>query len=258
MKLVKMDPPGTWCFCEAFFEMLRGIEGRHFLEVGCGAGDISLRLLELGYTGIGLDFSPIATAAASRKLMPYIEHGKWKLIEANLLDNPPLDNGFAIVMSFFVMEHVQDDLAFLKILKSYARPGGHVAIAVPGRKDKWSLEDETARHFRRYNRQDLLKVAEKAGLIDPEVWSVAVPISNIVFGLSKLSIRRSQEKEKLNLSQEDQTKTSGVRDIPFKTVFPPFFKIFLNRVTLWPFFIIQRFFYHTGLGLTMLVKARCT
>jgi len=259
MRFVKIDPPGTWCLKEALFEMLRGVGGRRFLEVGCGAGDISLALLERGhFYGLGLDFSPVAIEQASRKLMPFIEEGRYKIIEANFLDNPPLDNDFDIVMSLFVMEHVQDDVSFLRLLKSKVRPGGHIIVSVPGRKDKWSLEDETAGHLRRYDREDLFKVFGKAGISNPTVWSLAVPIANILFSLSNLTIAHSREREKLSFSKEAQSQASGVRNIPFKTTFPSFFKIFLNRVTLWPLFVTQRLFYHTGLGITMLVKAQCS
>lgn len=256
MKYVKLEPPGTWCLYEALFEMLRRVEGHRFLEVGCGGGDISLKLLERGYSGVGLDFSPIAIAEAQKKLMPYIQQGKYRLYEADLLDNTVLDNDFDIAMSFFVMEHMEDDVGFLQHLKSKIRPGGHVIIGVPSRKDKWSIEDETAGHYRRYNRADLFKVMERAGLKNPEVRSLAVPVSNIIFSLSNLAIKRSKEKEKLDLSHEAQTKSSGVRYIPYKTVFPPFFKIFLNRVALQPVFVMQRLFYHTGMGLTMLARAQ--
>jgi hypothetical protein len=34
--------------------------------------------------------------------------------------------------------------------------------------------------------------------------------------------------------------------------------LFLNNITLQPFFVLQRFFYNTGLGLTMLAKAECS
>ena len=195
MRFVKLDPPGTWCFHEALFEMLRGIEGHLFLEVGCGAGDTSHKLLERGYNGVGIDFSPTAIEQASRKLMPFIEEGRYNLIEANFLDNPPLSNDFNIVMSLFVMEHVQDDVGFLRLLKSKVRPGGHIIISVPGRKDKWSLEDETTGHLRRYDREDLFKVFEQAGISKPTVWSIAVPIANILFSLSNLTIAHSRERK---------------------------------------------------------------
>jgi 2-polyprenyl-3-methyl-5-hydroxy-6-metoxy-1,4-benzoquinol methylase len=150
-----MDPPGTWCLNEALFEMLCGIEGRRFLEVGCGAGDVSLKLLERGYEGIGLDFSSLAIEAASQKLKPYIASGKYKLIQADLLDKPTLGKDFDIVIGLLIMEHVQDDAGFLETLKSHLRPGGHIIITVPGRRDRWSLEDDTVGHLRRYERKDL-------------------------------------------------------------------------------------------------------
>jgi hypothetical protein len=78
----------------------------------------------------------------------------------------------------------------------------------------------------------------------------------MIFSLSKLAVRSSGEKNKKGLPTQDQSVSSGVRDIPFKTVFPPFFKIVLNRVALWPCLAMQRIFYHTGLGLVMLAKAQ--
>ena len=43
-----------------------------------------------------------------------------------------------------------------------------------------------------------------------------------------------------------------IRDSPWKTVFPAPFKLLLNRVTLFPLFVIQRFFYRSKMGITML------
>src|SRR5258708_36248086 len=44
MKFVRLDPPGSWCSYEAVMEMLRATGGKTFLEVGCGPGDLSLKL----------------------------------------------------------------------------------------------------------------------------------------------------------------------------------------------------------------------
>jgi SAM-dependent methyltransferase len=257
MKFIKLDPPGTWCLYETLFEVLNSVEGRRFLEVGCGGGDISLKLLQKGYTGTGIDFSPVSIKEASTKLKPYIDSAKYHLYQGDFMQDPPLEKDYDFAMSFFVMEHNADDVGFLKTMKSRVRPGGNVIISVPGRKDKWSIEDDTAGHIRRYDRDDLIKVMEQAGLVNPQVWSLAVPVSNIIFGLSNLAINKSAENEKRRLSREEQTKSSGVRDIPFKTIFPPFFKICLNRVALQPVFFTQRFFYKSGMGLTLLARAQC-
>ena len=62
----------------------------------------------------------------------------------------------------------------------------------------------------------------------------------------------NDEVHKRQLSVEDQTKTSGLQDIPFKTVFPVCFSLILNRFTLFPLFLLQRLFYPTPRGLTLL------
>ena len=151
-----------------------------------------------------------------------------------------------------VMEHVEDDVGFVRKVSKLVHPGGYVAICVPGRRDHWSFEDETVGHLRRYDRTDLQQVLEAGGLRDVQIWSVAVPTANVLFRISDWLVRHSNEAKKVGLSQREQTETSGLREIPWKTVFPSWIKLILNRYTLYPLFLIQRLFYRTGLGVTML------
>jgi len=252
MKLVKIDPPGTFCHYEAVLELIDRLGGNTFLEVGCGAGDLSVKLLERGFSGVGVDFSEDAIEIATRRLKKFIDNDQYHLVKGNILDLSSLECRFDFGLSMMVMEHIEDDLGFLKKIKSFIKPNGHVIVAVPGRRDKWSFEDETVGHLRRYDREDLLQTLGDAGLDSPDVWSVAVPTANLLFGISNLLVKRSSESQKLTQSKEEQTKSSGIREIPFKTVFPPAFRLILNRYSLFPLLITQRLFYRTGLGLTML------
>lgn len=256
MKLVKIDPPGTWCHNEAVFEMIKMSGARTFLEVGCGAADLSHKLCEMGLTGVGLDFSPLAIQQAKVKMRKFIAEGRYRLLESDVSEYEANSAQFDIALSMMVMEHVEDDIQFLKNMARHVAPGGHVVVAVPGRRDRWGIEDETVGHLRRYDKKDLEGVFEKAGLADGLVWSVAVPVANLLFHVGNFLVRKSGEVEKRNLSMKEQTQTSGIREIPFKTVFPSFFTIILNRYTLFPLFLIQRLFYRTGLGLTMLGIAK--
>jgi hypothetical protein len=88
------------------------------------------------------------------------------------------------------------------------------------------------------------------------VWSIAVPVANILFDLSVRLIGRSAETAKVGQSQRAQTQTSGIREIPWKTVFPSWVRLILNRATLAPLFMIQRLFYKSGLGITMMGTGR--
>lgn len=252
MKFVKIDPPGTFCCHEALRDVVKKTSATSFVDIGCGGGDISKMLCSMGMQGIGMDFSPLAIATTRGLLAPQIESGQYRLIEGDATEMaqpvPPSDIG----ISFMVMEHVEDDVGFVRTLSKYVRPGGYLLLCVPGRKDCWTFEDETVGHLRRYDRDDLRQTLEAGGLEKVEVWSVAVPVANMLLRLSDMLVRRSGETKKLGLSQREQTQTSGIRAIPWKTVFPSWVRIILNRYTLYPLFVMQRLFYRTGLGITML------
>lgn len=252
MKFIKIDPPGTFCFYQAVLDMIDRLDAQTFVEVGCGAGGLSSKLVEKGLAGVGYDFSHEAVTLAKETLRPFIEAKRYQLIHSDIWNVTPSDEKADLGLSMMVMEHVDDDVAFARKVASFVRPGGHVIVAVPGRKDKWSVEDETVGHLRRYDRSDLLNTLTTAGITNVDVWSVTVPIANFLFSFSNLLVQHSREMAKVHHSQRDQTESSGIREIPFKTVFPPVCKLILNRFTLAPLFWLQRRFYHTSLGLTLL------
>jgi len=193
---------------------------------------------------------------AQSNMSTEISEGRYRLIQSDIFDLPVDQIQVDVALSMMVMEHIEDDVAFAQALTRFVRPEGHVVIAVPGRRDHWGIEDETVGHYRRYDSSDLRKTLTAAGLTDVEVWSVAVPVANLLYRTGNLLLRRSQEIKKRSLSQQLQTETSGIQEIPFKTVFPRCFRLLLNRITMTPFFLLQRLFYHTNRGLTMMAVGR--
>jgi SAM-dependent methyltransferase len=258
MKFVRIDPPGSWCSYEAVMEMLRATGGKTFLEVGCGPGDLSLKLCKEGWQGLGIDFSAQAIQQAKANLSEYLESSRYRLVEGDISDLDSNGEKFDVGLSMMVMEHVEDDVGFLRKLVDSIKPGGHVIIAVPGRRNRWGIEDETVGHLRRYDRNDLTDAFLSAGLTEVTVWSVAVPAANLLFHLSNFFVRNSSEIDKLNQPAREQTRTSGIREIPWKTAFPSSFKLILNRFTLYPLFVLQRLFYQSSLGLTMIARGKVT
>jgi len=265
MQLVKIPPPGTFCFYDAVFDMLKSHEvdykdkNTKFLEVGCGEGDLSKILLQHGCSGMGVDFSAEAIQLAKNNLNKSIDEGRYTLLNDDILLPENIkqhEKSFDLSFSMMVMEHVEDDVNFIENISCLTKNNGFIMLAVPGRMDRWGIEDETVGHLRRYERSDLKEVMEKAGLKEVAVWSVAVPTANLLFNIGNYFVRNSEEVNKLNASIKEQTQSSGIREIPFKTVFPPWFKIFLNKFTLFPLFVVQRIFYRSNLGLTMLAIGR--
>jgi len=75
-----------------------------------------------------------------------------------------------------VLEHIDDDLAFLREVVSRADPASAFIITVPALMSLWSGHDVYLKHFRRYTKSKLKSLVEKSGL---EVLSVRYTYSTI-------------------------------------------------------------------------------
>jgi SAM-dependent methyltransferase len=257
MAFERMDPPGTFCHRAALLDFIRPLNIERFVEVGVGAGGISKLLLQRGLRGIGVERSKPAVALARTVLEKEIVSGRYELIHSDFIDlEPSLHPKADLALALMVMEHVADEVGFLRAMMSHLQPGGYLLISVPGRRDRWSFEDETVGHMRRYERSDLETVLRRAGACDIAIRSVSVPVANLLHGVGNLLLQRAGEARKLGAPKSEQTDTSGIRDIPYKTVFPRWFRLLLNPVALYPLFVVQRLFYSSNLGLELMALAR--
>jgi SAM-dependent methyltransferase len=64
---------------------------------------------------------------------------------------------------FDVLEHIENDLEFLKKLSSNLEPGGKLYITVPSYQFLWSHEDNSAGHYRRYTLKRLTSILIDSG-----------------------------------------------------------------------------------------------
>ena len=64
---------------------------------------------------------------------------------------------------FDVVEHIEDDIGFLKHLWDLLIPGGMIYITVPAYQLLWSQEDVDGGHFRRYTLSNLKKKMMHSG-----------------------------------------------------------------------------------------------
>jgi SAM-dependent methyltransferase len=254
--MVRLPPPGTVCQPQAVLELVASSGAKTFCEIGPGAGEVSAALCQRGLSGVGIEMSSEAATIARSTLKDLIDAGSYRLVEGDFMTMALPASGFDLGLSIMVMEHVEDDARFAARVVELVKPGGTVIIGVPGRVDRWGIEDVTAGHVRRYERLDLRSRLKGAGLEGVEVRSVSVPVANLLFHLSNFLIRRAGEDRKAQLSQRERTETSGIREIPFKTVFPAPFKLVLNSVGMYPFIVLQRLFYGSALGLTLLGSGR--
>lgn len=127
------------------------------LEVGCGTGGNLAMLSGFGRVA-ALEPDPQARRLASDK-------GDFDVRAGRLPDGIPFQPcSFDLIAALDVVEHIGDDRATLAALHDLLRPGGWMVITVPAFSFLWSQHDVQHHHRRRYNKAELLRLIEGAGL----------------------------------------------------------------------------------------------
>jgi SAM-dependent methyltransferase len=118
------------------------------VDVGCGTGGM-VNFLADDFRCLGVDVSESAISMATTLYPGRSFKCGNALTYINALQNPP-----SVCLLMDVLEHLEDDRTFLEDLIKALPIGGKVMITVPADKKLWSRHDETAHHFRRYDREE--------------------------------------------------------------------------------------------------------
>ncbi len=130
-------------------------KGAPILDVGCGTGFI-LEKLQHDYHAHGLDHAEVAVNYCHQRGLTFVKQG--------LLGEETFDGKKFRLISFFdIIEHMEDDLTMISIAKSYLSDDGYLMITVPAFQFLWSAHDEIHHHKRRYTKESLKNLLEKAG-----------------------------------------------------------------------------------------------
>ena len=98
-------------------------KGMRILDYGCGPGDLLLVAKELGYNIDGVDaHARSVEIARSRGL-------NVSLGDANSLEYP--DETFDAIILQSVIEHIENPVSVLAVLRRYIRPGGVLIVSAP-------------------------------------------------------------------------------------------------------------------------------
>mgnify|MGYP003383426596 CR=1 FL=1 len=132
--------------------------GRRVLDFGCGSGYGAASLADVAESVIAVDVSAEAVAfAADRYEAPNLSFRK--IEGAGPL--PFEDDQFDVVLSFQVIEHVDDEAAYLREARRVLKPGGVMIIVTPNRavrllpfQKPWNRW-----HVREYSMDSLTRVA---------------------------------------------------------------------------------------------------
>jgi len=126
------------------------------LDYGCGSGNL-LITMQKNYPD-----KEIYGADISQKALDYCKRrGAKNLIQLN--NGEPETNHFDLVTCLDVIEHIDDDLAFLMHIRQLIRDHGTLILTVPAYEFLWSGNDYVSRHKRRYTRSKLKSLLQRAG-----------------------------------------------------------------------------------------------
>lgn len=190
------------------YEILRrAIPGNAFLEIGTGNIKLAQELLRYFKKGTIVDFSKYVQTFYER--LPQIQRDKLtlKIGDVQALD---LGGGFDCVVSCEVMEHIEDDSAFLQRIHSLLKEEGQLMLSVPSRMKYWSVHDEIVGHLRRYEKQELLALLQATGFKQVEVLSYGFPFINLL-RIPRILLARKQHRYKKDWEQRQQTEVSGAK-----------------------------------------------
>jgi SAM-dependent methyltransferase len=123
--------------------------------VGCGSGGNTQVLRDLGWDVTGLEFS-FAAAELARSRGLQVLRG-----DARALPFP--DGSADLYMSTDMWEHIDDHEKVAHEAFRVLRKGGRALVAVPCSMSLWSGHDVALGHVRRYEKQELAQLMEKAG-----------------------------------------------------------------------------------------------
>jgi SAM-dependent methyltransferase len=145
--------------------------GDNPIELGSGTGDYAAHWLAGG---------------VERITLTEIDRERRAILETRFAGDPrvavtsidifaPQSADYSAMVSFNVLEHIENDFAALKSAHNLLRPGGYVFHLVPAFPFAMSRFDRELGHFRRYRKKQIADSARAAGLIVDDVRYLNAP-----------------------------------------------------------------------------------
>ncbi|MEX2181365.1 MAG: class I SAM-dependent methyltransferase [Gemmatimonadaceae bacterium] len=181
------------------------------LEIGSGAGTLLADLHHAGFTA-----EAVETSAEARELSAVILSDLPAVrVHASLPQGE--DDRFDFLLAFEVLEHIADDAAALRDWVRLLRPGGRVLLSVPAHANRWTATDTWAGHVRRYDRHDLVRLAESCGIEVERCVNYGFPLSNLIEPVNAWAHAWALKR---SASRDDRSAESGVRRTMETRLFP--------------------------------------
>jgi SAM-dependent methyltransferase len=173
-------------------------DGGTIFDIGGGNGFVARGLLDAGFDTVLLEPGNAGAHNAQRR-------GVRQIICATTETARLRDDSLPAVGLFDVIEHIEDDVAFLRALRAKLRRGGRLYATVPAYQALWSKDDVHAGHFRRHSRASIARTIASAGFEIDFTTHIFRPLPLPIFLFrtlpDRLGIASVREKKKRNDSE---------------------------------------------------------
>ena len=134
--------------------------GKNVVEVGAGIGTFAKYLLAIDGVESLVALEPGKnTFPALRSALESDKRAQ--PVQAYINQMPPIEADTIVAVN--VMEHVEDDLGFLRDAYRISNSGGTLLLYVPAMPGIYGTLDTALEHYRRYTKKSLRTVVEAAG-----------------------------------------------------------------------------------------------
>jgi SAM-dependent methyltransferase len=179
-----------------------------FFDIGGGNGFVAKGIEEKGITTILIE--PGINGSLNAK-----KRGLKNIVCSTLEEAAIRKASIPSIGLFDVVEHIEDDKKFLKLIYDYLKPNGYVFITVPAFKFLWSNEDDEAGHFRRYTTTEIEEKLHSIGFkikYSTYIFSV-LPIAVFFFRTIPYWLKFKQNKAGLEKHSNQHKNKGGLLSI---------------------------------------------
>ena len=146
------------------FEVLRRLTGdlitdaKQLAEIGCGHGLLQRQVEDTyGRDVAGFDLNEYALTQNVSRRSPVCCYDVFQM-------DLRLQSRFDVIVLFDVLEHISDEVRFLRALLFHLAPHGRIVLNVPAGQWAYSAYDEAVGHVRRYSIGALREAVGRNGL----------------------------------------------------------------------------------------------
>jgi SAM-dependent methyltransferase len=154
-------------YCRYLYQQVEPMLGRSVWEVGLGHGTYTRLLLQQGRRVLATDIDTACLEQARNQLG---SQSQLTLAHVDLRDASSIrcqaDFRADSIICFNVLEHIEDHVEALRLLRESVLPTARLGLVVPAMPGLYGRMDREAGHFRRYSHSSLKSALQLAG------WSI--------------------------------------------------------------------------------------